>query len=119
MMANVPRNVKALYNYAAPWRQEALLNHGSAAILKTMKNDEIKRLRINMDAERDAVYLYGRLAEAESNPELAELYRKLAVTEVKHVAFWEGRLTEAGATVAPFRPHASPRAMEPNRWSAR
>jgi len=69
-----------------------------------MKNDEIKRLRINMDAERDAVYLYGRLAEAESNPELAELYRKLAVTEVKHVAFWEGRLTEAGATVAPFRP---------------
>ena len=103
-MANVPRNVKALYNYAAPWRQEALLNHGSAAILKTMKNDEIKRLRINMDAERDAVYLYGRLAEAESNPELAELYRKLAVTEVKHVAFWEGRLTEAGATVAPFRP---------------
>ena len=72
--------------------------------LETMKNDEIKRLRINLDAERDAVFLYGRLAEAESNPELAELYRKLAVTELRHVAFWEGRLKEAGAAVAPFRP---------------
>ncbi len=103
-MANVPRNVKASHNYAGPDRHGALLNRGAAAILKAMKNDEIKRLRINLDAERDAVFLYGHLAVAEANPELAELYRKLAVTEVKHVAFWEGRLTEAGATVAPFHP---------------
>jgi VIT1/CCC1 family predicted Fe2+/Mn2+ transporter/rubrerythrin len=69
-----------------------------------MKNNEIKRLRANLDGERDAVFLYGRLAEAESNPDLAELYRKLAATEVKHVAFWELRLKETGASVPPFRP---------------
>ena len=81
-----------------------MLNPGCAVILNTMKNKEIKRLHINLDAERDAVFLYGRLAEAEPNPELAELYRKLAITEGRHVAFWEGRLAEAGAAVPPFRP---------------
>ena len=69
-----------------------------------MKNAEIKRLRANMDGERDAVYLYGRLADSEPNASLAELYRKLAETEARHVAFWEGRLAEAGAPVLPFRP---------------
>ena len=69
-----------------------------------MKNDEAKRLLTNLDGERDAVFLYGRLAEAEKNPDLSELYRKLAATEVKHVAFWEGRLKESGVTVPPFRP---------------
>jgi vacuolar iron transporter family protein len=69
-----------------------------------MKNDDIKRLRANLGGERDAVFLYGRLAEAETNPDLAELYRRLAETEKKHVAFWEGRLAKAGAPVPPFRP---------------
>jgi len=69
-----------------------------------MKNDEIKRLRANLDGERDAVFLYGRLAEAEPNLDLAELYRKLAETEKKHAAFWEGRLAEEGAPIPPFRP---------------
>ncbi|MGA2545787.1 MAG: VIT1/CCC1 transporter family protein [Rectinemataceae bacterium] len=69
-----------------------------------MKNEEIKRLRANLDGERDAVFLYGRLADAEPNPDLAELYKKLAETERRHVSFWEGRLAEAGSGVPPFRP---------------
>jgi VIT1/CCC1 family predicted Fe2+/Mn2+ transporter/rubrerythrin len=69
-----------------------------------MKNEEIKRLRNNLGGERDAVFLYGRLADAEPNSDLAELYRKLAETERKHAAFWEGRLKETGASVPPFRP---------------
>jgi vacuolar iron transporter family protein len=69
-----------------------------------MKNDDIKRLRANLDGERDAVFLYGRLAEAEPNADLSELYRKLAETEKRHVAFWEARLAEAGAELLPFRP---------------
>jgi VIT1/CCC1 family predicted Fe2+/Mn2+ transporter/rubrerythrin len=69
-----------------------------------MKNDDIKRLRANLDGERDAVFLYARLAEAEHNPDLSELYRKLEDTEKRHAAFWEGRLKEAGETVPPFRP---------------
>jgi vacuolar iron transporter family protein len=69
-----------------------------------MQKAEIKRLRANLDGERDAVFLYGRLAEAEANPDLAELYRKLADTEARHVAFWEKRLQDSGAEVLPFRP---------------
>jgi VIT1/CCC1 family predicted Fe2+/Mn2+ transporter len=69
-----------------------------------MGKEEIKRWRANLAGERDAVFLYGRLAEAEANPGLAELYRRLAQTEVRHAAFWEGRLTEAGSAVPPFRP---------------
>jgi VIT1/CCC1 family predicted Fe2+/Mn2+ transporter len=75
-----------------------------ACILEGMKKDEIKRLRANLDGERDAVFLYGRLAASEPNPRLAELYKKLAETEVRHVAFWEGRLAQAGSAVPPFRP---------------
>jgi vacuolar iron transporter family protein len=69
-----------------------------------MNKQEAKRLRANLDGERDAVYLYGRLAEAETNPELVVLYKKLAETEERHVAFWEGRLRESGMAVPPFRP---------------
>ena len=69
-----------------------------------MKKEEIKRLCANLDGERDAVFLYGRLAEAEGNPNLALLYKKLAKTELRHVAFWEGRLRESGVAVPPFRP---------------
>jgi vacuolar iron transporter family protein len=75
----------------------------AACILGSMKNDDIKRLRANLDGERDAVFLYGRLADAEPNPDLRELYRRLAKTEERHAAFWEGRLAEAGAPVPPFR----------------
>jgi vacuolar iron transporter family protein len=69
-----------------------------------MKKEEFRRLRANLDGERDAVFLYGQLAKAEANPDLALLYRKLAETEVRHVAFWEGRLRESGVAVPPYRP---------------
>jgi VIT1/CCC1 family predicted Fe2+/Mn2+ transporter len=59
----------------------------------------------NLEAERNAVLLYDRLAEAESNADLAAVYRKLADTERGHVAFWEDKLRAAGAAVPPFRPH--------------
>jgi vacuolar iron transporter family protein len=69
-----------------------------------MQNQEIKRLVANLDGERDAVYLYGKLAEAEPNPSLAELYQKLAETEARHVAFWEAKIREAGGIVPAFKP---------------
>jgi VIT1/CCC1 family predicted Fe2+/Mn2+ transporter len=76
----------------------------AACILESMKNDENKRLLTNLGGERDAVFLYGRLADAEPNPDLKVLYKKLAETEERHVAFWEGRLRESGAAIPPFRP---------------
>jgi VIT1/CCC1 family predicted Fe2+/Mn2+ transporter len=74
-----------------------------------MEMSGIDRWLANLEGERDAVFLYGRLAESEANPNLAELYRRLAETEVKHAAFWEGKLAEAGAPVPPFRPSLATR----------
>jgi vacuolar iron transporter family protein len=69
-----------------------------------MDKQDIKRKRTNLEGEREAIFLYGRLAESEPNPELAELYRRLAETERKHAEFWEARLKDAGIVVPPFRP---------------
>lgn len=74
-----------------------------------MERSGIDRWLANLEGERDAVFLYGRLAESEANTNLAELYRRLAETEVKHAAFWEGKLAEAGAPVPPFRPSLATR----------
>lgn len=69
-----------------------------------MKNDAVSRMLRNLSGEREAVYLYGKLAESEPNADLSELYRRLAETEARHVAFWEAKLVEAGGSVPPFKP---------------
>jgi len=66
---------------------------------------DVKRYSRNLEAERNAALLYDRMAETETNADLAEVYRKLAATERNHVRFWEDRLREAGAPVPPFRPN--------------
>lgn len=66
---------------------------------------DIKRYRKNLDAERNATALYERLAETESNADLATLYQRLADTERHHARFWEEKLVAAGAPVPPFRPN--------------
>jgi vacuolar iron transporter family protein len=76
-----------------------------------MNKEDIKRLRTNLEGEREAIYLYGRLAEAEANPDLAELYGKLAETERRHAAFWEKRLEEGGSPVPSFKPSFKTRLM--------
>jgi vacuolar iron transporter family protein len=81
-----------------------LLSPAVVYILGAMKNEDIKRLVANLSGERDAVFLYGKLSEAEPNPSLAELYRKLSETEGRHVAFWEARIVEAGGSVPAFKP---------------
>ncbi len=65
---------------------------------------DLRRMRKNLDGERDAIFLYEKLAEAEPNPDLAEVYRRLAATERKHAELWERKLTEAGAPPGPFKP---------------
>jgi vacuolar iron transporter family protein len=69
-----------------------------------MKKD-VERFLENLADERNAVALYGQLAAAERQPDLAEVYRKLAETEKQHVKFWEDKLRAAGAEVPPFRPN--------------
>lgn len=67
-------------------------------------------------SESEAVWLYKRFAELETNPSLADLYRRLADTEVSHVAFWEAKVTDGGGRVPEFRPGASVRLKA---WLAR
>lgn len=61
-----------------------------------MSQEAIARYRENLQGEIDAIALYLAMAEAEANPSLAELYRKLAHVEEKHASFWEKKLQEAG-----------------------
>ncbi len=65
---------------------------------------DVARYKQNLQAEYDAIALYERLATAEPNPDLAEVYRKLAGTERKHAEVWAGKLRAAGADVPPPRP---------------
>jgi vacuolar iron transporter family protein len=65
---------------------------------------DVTRYRENLRTERDAIALYEQIAGAEANPDLAAVYRKLADTERRHAAAWEGKLREAGAPVPDYKP---------------
>jgi vacuolar iron transporter family protein len=65
---------------------------------------DIDRYRENLKTERDAIALYEHIATAEANPDLSAVYRKMADTERRHAATWEGKLREAGAPVPDYKP---------------
>jgi len=54
--------------------------------------------------EIDGAATYRTIADLESQPQLKELYSRLAQSEEDHIAFWEKKLTEAGAAFPPPRP---------------
>ena len=68
------------------------------------RSQEISRYRENLQKEIDGAALYDTLADIESKPELALVYRRLADTEEKHAVVWEKRLKEAGVSLPPRRP---------------
>jgi vacuolar iron transporter family protein len=65
---------------------------------------DLKRYRANWQGEIDGAALYRALAEAESQPQLAEVYRRLAEVEERHAAHWEERLRAAGEPIPTRRP---------------
>ncbi len=67
-------------------------------------SDDIARYRRNYRDEVDGVHLYELLAEAEEDPNLKELYRRLAESEVRHRELWARKLTEAGVKLPSSRP---------------
>jgi vacuolar iron transporter family protein len=50
----------------------------------------------NLRGEVDSAALYRMLASADSNAELAEVYRRLASVEERHAELWRTKLREAG-----------------------
>lgn len=57
----------------------------------------IDRYRSNLQGEVDSAVLYRVLAESETNPQMKEVFRRLAAVEEAHAEFWRGRLTKLGA----------------------
>lgn len=53
--------------------------------------------------ELDTVALYETLAGLQTDPRLAEVYRRLAATERRHADHWTAKLRADGVTVAPHR----------------
>jgi len=76
----------------------------------TARND-LARFRTNWQEEIDSAAIYATIADAEKSEKLAEVYRRLSASEEAHIAFWEGKLRDAGARVPRRRPSFRSRAI--------
>ena len=75
------------------------------------ENEDVRRYRENLQGEVDGAALYGALAQAESDPNLAAVYRKLAAVESAHAQFWRGHLDRHGVRGVELSPSFRARAM--------
>ncbi len=69
-----------------------------------LSRKEKQLLLTNLANEQNGVILYEALADAEKNPNLAEVYRRLAATEQRHAETFTAKLKAAGIRVPKFRP---------------
>ena len=70
-----------------------------------MSNQEdIQRYFANRQKEIDGAALYQVLADTEKQPQMAEVYKKLAASEQKHAAAWEKKLTDLKVSIPPRKP---------------
>ncbi len=67
------------------------------------KTETGARYRSNLQGEVDSAALYRALADAEENPQLAEVYRRLAAVEEAHAEFWRKELARVGARLPALR----------------
>src|SRR5512135_1596780 len=58
----------------------------------------------NLKLERDAIWLYDRLASVEKDPRRASAFRTIAGNERRHADIWARALEEQGTTVPPVGP---------------
>jgi VIT1/CCC1 family predicted Fe2+/Mn2+ transporter len=78
--------------------------------------NQAARYRSNLQGELDGAALYRVLAESETTPQMAEVYRRLAEIEEKHAALWREQLTKLGDGVGKYRASARTRLLA---WLAR
>lgn len=74
------------------------------------------RYTANIQGEIDSAALYRALAEAEANPQLAGIYKKLASVEEEHAAFWMRQLERLGHSAPSLTPSLRSRVLA---WMAR
>src|ERR1041384_5104177 len=66
--------------------------------------DDVKRYFHNRQKEIDGAALYSVLAETEKQPQMVEIYRRLAASEEKHAVGWEKKLQELKVSLPPRKP---------------
>jgi VIT1/CCC1 family predicted Fe2+/Mn2+ transporter len=76
----------------------------------------VSRYRANLQGEVDGAGLYRALADAEKDPHVSEVYRRLSAVEDAHAEFWRGQLARIGASAGTLRPEWRSRALG---WLAR
>ncbi len=78
--------------------------------------DSRHRYTANLQGEVDSAALYETLSNAEKNPQLAQVYSRLASIESAHAEFWKRQIEALGERVPQLRPGFRTRALE---WLAR
>ena len=77
---------------------------------------DVQRLRDNLQGEIDGATLYETLAANETDPKLAEVYRRLAAVERAHAEFWRQNLDRKGVAGLRLKPSLRARSLS---WLAR
>ncbi len=77
---------------------------------------EQRRLRDNLQGEVDGAAVYMALADAERDPNVAKIYRRLAAVESAHAEFWHKRLDLVQRTRTKLTPSFRARSLS---WLAR
>ena len=77
---------------------------------------EQRRLKGNLQDEVDGAAVYAALADAESDPNLASIYRRLAAVERAHAEFWQKRLDRSTGVQTRLTPSLRARSLS---WLAR
>jgi VIT1/CCC1 family predicted Fe2+/Mn2+ transporter/rubrerythrin len=81
-----------------------------------MPEDDIIRLKSNYQGEIDGATLYDALADAESDKNVAAVFRRLASVERAHAEFWAKQLEQRGQRPGPSTPGLETRSLA---WFAR
>jgi vacuolar iron transporter family protein len=81
-----------------------------------LEDNPRRRYAANLQGEVDSAALYRTLAQTEKNPQLAAVYRRLAVIEEAHAEFWKNHIAAIDHKVPNLRPGFRTRALG---WLAR
>ena len=80
------------------------------------EDDPQHRYSANLQGEVDSAELYKTLSETEKNPQLSQVYSRLAAVESAHAEFWKKQIAALGQRVPRLRPGFRTRALA---WLAR
>src|SRR6202022_3344349 len=80
------------------------------------EDDPRRRYLANLQGEVAGAALYRTLAETEKNPQLAQVYRRLAAIEEAHAEYWRNHIAAIDQRVPKLRPGFRARALG---WLAR